>query len=160
MSNLSIRNEQQPTAPERFDPFQTMRELLRFDPFTDLYRFGGERLASTFNPSFDVRETADAIVLTADMPGVKEGDLDIQLTNNRLTITGKRESEQEVKGETYYRAERSWGSFARTFTLPTEIDANKVSADLKNGVLTVQLPRLAAVQPKKISVKPASSAKA
>lgn len=160
MANLSVRNEQPSISPERFDPFQTMRELLRFDPFTDLYRLGNERLLNTFNPSFDVRETADAIVLTADMPGVNEKDLDLQLTNNRLTITGKRESEQEVTGETYYRAERSWGSFARTFTLPTEIDPNKVAAELKNGVLTVHLPRMAAVQPKKIAVKPASSAKA
>lgn len=160
MANLNVRNEQSAMTTERYDPFQTMRELLRFDPFNDLYRLANERLATTFNPTFDLRETPDAFVLTADMPGVDEKNLDIQLTNNRLTISGKRESEEEVTGETYYRAERSWGSFARTFALPTEIDANKVSADLKNGVLTVQLPRLAAVQPKKISVKPATSAKA
>lgn len=155
MANLSVRNEQG-AAPERLDPFQVMNELLRWDPFTDLVRPGLTRLG-TFTPSFDVRETADAFVLTADMPGVNEKDLDIQLTNNRLTISGKRESEREEKGETYYRAERSWGSFARSFTLPTEIDANKVTAELKSGVLTVQLPRQAAVQPKKIAVKPSTT---
>lgn len=155
MANLSVRNEQPSAAPERFDPFQVMRELLRWDPFTDVPR-SLERMG-TFTPTFDVRETADAFVLTADMPGVNEKDLDIQLTNNRLTISGKRESEKEEKGETYYRSERSWGSFARSFTLPAEIDANKVTADLKSGVLTVHLPRLASVQPKKIAVKPAGT---
>lgn len=157
MANLSVRNEQSSVVPERFDPFQVMRELLRWDPFTDVPRVDLERM-STFTPSFDVRETADAFILTADMPGVNEKDLDIQLTNNRLTISGKRESEKEEKGETYYRSERSWGSFARSFTLPEEIDANKVNADLKLGVLTVHLPRLTTVQSKKIAVKPAGTA--
>ncbi len=68
-------------------------------------------------------------------------DLDISLASNRLTISGKRESEQEVKGETYYRSERTWGNFSRSFTLPTEVDAHKVAAELKNGVLIIQLPK-------------------
>jgi HSP20 family protein len=90
---------------------------------------------------FDVRETSDAFILQADMPGVVEKDIDISLANNRLTISGKRESEQEVKGETYYRSERTWGNFSRSFTLPTDVDANKVGAELKNGVLVISLPK-------------------
>lgn len=134
MANLSLRND--PDVGLQFDPFQAMREMLRWDPFIQ-----PDRLSITFSPMFDVRETNDAFILQADMPGVLEKDLDISLASNRLTISGKRESEQEVKGETYYRSERTWGNFSRSFTLPTEVDANKVAAELKNGVLIIQLPK-------------------
>lgn len=159
MANLNIRTEPNSLSPEySYEPFQAMRDLLRWDPFAELARINTERM--TFTPSFDVRETNDAFVLTADVPGLTEKDLEINLTNNRLTVSGKREHEKEEKGETWYRSERSYGSFSRTFTLPAEIDANKVTAEMKNGVLTIQLPRVANVQPKKIAVKPATNVKA
>jgi len=158
MANLSIRNEPTissllPDVGYQFDPFQTMREMLRWDPINDLYRgWPAERAGITFNPLFDVRETNDAFILQADMPGVVEKDLDISLTNNRLIVSGKRESEQEVKGETYYRSERTHGSFSRSFNLPTDVDANKVTAELKNGVLFVQLPKTGESMARKIPV--------
>lgn len=158
MANLSIRNDPFsssiiPDIGLQFDPFQAMREMLRWDPFTDLYRgLPTDRLGITFSPMFDVRETSDAFILQADVPGVMEKDIDISLANNRLTVSGKRESEQEVKGETYYRSERSWGNFSRSFTLPTDVDANKVAAELKNGVLIIQLPKTGESMTKHIPV--------
>lgn len=156
MANLSIRSDPfssiVPDLGYSLDPFQAMREMMRWDPFTDLNRgLSPERLGG-FNPTFDVKETKDAYVLQADLPGVVDKDIDISLTDNRLIISGKRESEDEVKGETYYRSERSWGSFSRSFTLPSEVDANKVSAELKHGVLFVQLPKSGQSATKHIAV--------
>lgn len=158
MANLSIRSEPSlssivPDLGYQFDPFQTVREMLRWDPFADLYRgFPTERAGVTFSPMFDVRETNDAFILQADVPGVMEKDIEISLTNNRLIINGKRESEAEVKGETYYRSERTWGSFSRSFTLPSDVDANKVTAEMKSGVLIVQLPKTGESMTKHIPV--------
>jgi len=157
MANLSIRNDPSSIIPDigyGFDPFQAMREMLRWDPFQDIYRaMPVERGGMAFTPMFDVRETSDAFILQADMPGVQDKDLDISLANNRLIISGKRESEEEIKGETYHRTERSWGSFTRTFTLPTEVDANKVNAELKNGVLMINLPKTGEATTKHIPVQ-------
>ncbi len=156
MPNISTRSDPNALVPElsfQLDPIQTMREMLRWDPFTDLYRgMPLERSGQLFNPLFDVRETNDAFILQADVPGVQEKDLDISLTSNRLTVTGRREHEEETQGETQYRMERSWGSFSRSFTLPTEIDANKVSAELMNGLLQIQLPKTGESMTRRIPV--------
>jgi len=155
MANLP-RHDPTSMLPElgsHFDPFQTMRDMMRWDPFSELMRGMPQERMQMFNPTFDVRETNDAFMLMADVPGMTEKDLDLQLTNNRLVISGQRQLEEEQKGETHYRTERSWGSFSRTFTLPSEIDANKVSAELKNGVLTVQLPKTGESMTKKITVQ-------
>jgi HSP20 family protein len=128
-----------------------MREMLRFDPFREMVPWAGQ--ATEFNPQFDVRETADAYVFRADLPGVEEKDLDISLTGNRLTVSGKREYEQRNENDTYYTCERSFGSFTRSFTLPEGVDPEHVQADVKNGVLTLHLPKRPEMQPKKIEIK-------
>lgn len=157
MPNMSARSDPNALVPElsfQLDPLQTMREMLRWDPFSELYRgMPLERGGQIFNPLFDVRETNDAFVLQADVPGVHEKDLDISLTSNRLTVTGRREHEEATKGETHDRRERSWGSFSRSFTLPTEIDANKVSAELMNGLLQIQLPKTGESMTRRIPVQ-------
>jgi len=86
-------------------------------------------------------------------PGVREEDLDISLTGNRLTVSGKREEEHREEDDRYYAYERSYGSFSRSFTLPEGGDVDHARADLSNGVLTVTLPKRPEVQPKKIEVK-------
>jgi HSP20 family protein len=115
------------------------RSLLNWEPFTGLApsadQIGG------YIPEFDIKEKADAFVLKADLPGVRTEDLNVQANDNRLTISGKREEEKEEKGETTYRMERSYGSFTRSFTLPESIDSSKVNAELKNGVLTLTVPK-------------------
>lgn len=135
------------------DPFERMKELMGFDPFEQLGRLvGGGEPSVSFIPAFEVKETKDAYVFKADLPGVKEGDLDITLTGDRLTVSGKRETEQQEDTDRFYAYERSYGSFTRSFTLPEGVDVNHCSADLKEGVLHLRLPKQPEVQPKRIQV--------
>jgi len=136
-----------------WDPFEMMQDLMRWDPFREMSRrMLGEEPAA-FAPTFDVKETKDSYVFRADLPGVKDSDLDISLTGNRLTISGRRQEENKEEGEQFYAYERSYGSFSRSFTLPEGIDAEHVQADLKDGVLSVVLPKKPEVQPKRIALK-------
>ena len=130
-----------------------MRELLRWDPFTEMTPTWASTEVQAFMPNFEVKETQSAFVFKADMPGIEEKDLDVNLTNNRLTISGKRESEKTEKNETYYTTERSYGSFTRAFTLPEGFDGDKVSAELSRGVLCITIPKKPETQPKKVSVQ-------
>ncbi|HLL55308.1 MAG TPA: HSP20 family small heat-shock protein, partial [Myxococcaceae bacterium] len=139
-------------SSRRFDPFEMMRDMLRWDPFQEMQRWGGAGGGEglVFTPSFEVKETKDSYVFKADLPGIKEGDLDISLTGNRLTISGKREEEKRDEGEQFFTYERSYGSFSRSFTLPGGVDVEHVNADLKDGVLSVVVPKKPEVQPKRI----------
>lgn len=142
------------SATREFSPWQRMREVLGWDPFQEM-GWPTEPVAA-FVPAFEVRETHDGYVFKADVPGVVEDDLDIHLTGNRLTIGGKREMEQrnenESGGDRYYAYEIAYGSFTRSFTLPDGVDAEGVKAELKNGVLTVHVPKRAEAQPKRIQL--------
>ena len=151
---LSIRR-----AGREWDPFQTMRELMSLDPFRELMPrlWRAEEAGVPYAPSFDVKETKDAFVFKADLPGLREEDLDINVTGNRLTVSGKREAEQVEESETFYCSERSYGAFTRAFTLPEGTNADQIRAELKEGVLTVNVPRSAEAQPKKISIAGASA---
>jgi HSP20 family protein len=134
-----------------WDPFRTMRELFRWDPFTGSSAWALPAAAS-FAPDFDVKETKESFVFTADLPGVEDKDLQVQLSDNRLSVSGKRESEKVEQHETYYTSERSHGSFTRTFMLPEGVDADKAHAQLKNGVLSIAVPKRPEAQPRKINV--------
>lgn len=160
MANILKKTEATP-APmqaQQWDPFQEMRSLLSWDPFRAM------RLPAMaepqFMPAFEVKETKEGFLFKADVPGVKEADLDVQLTGDRLLISGKRESEHTDKNDTFYAYERSYGSFQRSFTLPQGVDAAHARAELKEGVLTILLPRSPEAQPKKIAVKAQDKAKA
>jgi len=142
MADIVRRSEREPARWREWDPFEQLERA-----FTPLAGRGA------FTPTFDVRETADAYVFKADLPGMKEDDLDINLTGNRLTISGLRQEEERHEGETYYTVERSYGSFSRTFTIPEGCDLEHIEADLKNGVLTVLVPKHEHVKPKRISLK-------
>jgi len=153
MAEIVRRSEVEPSLA-RWDPFEIMKSLTAWDPFERLERafapLGGRR---AFLPTFDVRETAEAYIFKADLPGMKEENLDLSLTGNRLTVSGERKEEERQEGETYYTEERSHGRFSRTFTLPDGCDLDHVAADLKNGVLTVTVPKHEAVKPRHISLK-------
>ena len=127
-----------------------MRGLLGWDPFREMAAWRGEM---SFTPAFEVKETKDGYVFRADVPGIKEEDLEVHLTGQRLTISGKREEEKKQESETYYTYERSYGSFTRTFTLPEGCDGAKAHAELKEGVLTLLVPKTLEAQPKRIDVK-------
>ncbi len=150
MANLIRKKETGSTTPARlFDPFEAMRDMMRWDPFAELMP-GTAGLA--FAPSFDVKETGEAYVFTADLPGVKESDLELSLTGNRLTISGKREEEKREEGERWYTYERSYGTFSRSFTLPEGVDAEHADANLKEGVLRVTIPKLPEMKPRRIEL--------
>lgn len=153
MANIATRRNQPAPVARGFgewDPFERMRELMQWDPFQDPWRWlGGERAAS-YTPTFDVRAEKDALVIKADLPGIKQDDIDISITGNRLTVSGKREEERVEEGESYECRERSYGSFSRSFTLPDSIDADEVQAEMHDGVLTLRLAKSPEAQPKKI----------
>lgn len=139
-----------PALAEAFEPLSLVRNMLRWDPFQEASY--GSQSTSAFLPSFDVKETADAYHFTADMPGIHRDDLDIQMAGNRLSISGKRDLEEKKEGERWYALERSFGSFSRTFTLPEEVEAGKVAAELREGVLHLMVPKSPAVRPQKVTI--------
>lgn len=104
-------------------------------------------------PKVDVSETKDAVVVKAEIPGMEAKDIQASLQENVLTITGEKKQEKEEKDERYHRVERTYGSFARSVRLPAGVEAAKVNAAFKNGVLTVTLPKTAAAKATPIPVK-------
>ncbi|HEX7602997.1 MAG TPA: HSP20 family small heat-shock protein [Polyangiaceae bacterium] len=148
-----------PTAPAReparWDLSHAMRDMMGWDPFREMAPFAVPT-PSGFVPSLEIKETADGFVFKADVPGVKESDLEVTTTGNRLSISGNREAESRKQTDTYYTYERSYGDFTRSFTLPEGADMSSVHAELKEGVLTVGIHKTAAAQPKKISVQTAT----
>ena len=156
MADLPVRRGSGSSAVGRWsrglDPFERMRELMGFDPFEQTGRLAGGDSSWGFVPAFEVKETQSAYLFKADLPGVKESDLDITVTGDRITISGKRESEQHDESDRFYAYERNFGSFSRSFTLPEGVDPANCVADLKDGVLHLRLPKLPEVQPKRIQV--------
>lgn len=154
----SLAPRQSPPAPVarrlgEWDPFERMRDLLAFDPLQDLSRLWFGEAASTFAPRFDAREDKDCFVIKADVPGIKQADVDISITGNRLTISGHRQEEKVDESKSYYTRERSFGSFSRAFTLPDSIDSDHIQASMRDGVLEVRIPKRAEAQPKKIPLE-------
>jgi HSP20 family protein len=154
MANIDIRKDQ-PTQPTRaiareWDPFRMMQRMMGWDPFRDAWPTWEQ---GTFAPAFDVKETKEGFLIKADVPGVKESDLEVRVSSNRLTVSGKREEEKHDKSDTHYAYERSFGSFTRTFTMPEGANLEAVVAELKDGVLSINVPKKAEMQSKKIEVK-------
>lgn len=104
-------------------------------------------------PAMNVWTSEDAVVVTAELPGVKVEDLDISVVNETLTLSGGREPDEVAEDARYHRRERGCGKFSRSVQLPFPVDADKVEATLKNGALHLSLPRSEADKPKKIAVK-------
>jgi HSP20 family protein len=109
-------------------------------------------LGGSWAPSVDIYEQDGNIVLKAELPGVDPKDVDIRLENNVLTLRGERKLDTEVKRENYHRVERTYGSFTRSFTLPSVVDQEKIKADSKDGVLRVTLPKREEAKPKQITI--------
>ncbi len=154
MSIIRRANPEHPMPTTQREP-DPVHWLLRWDPFRQMAPslFSQPTAELTFSPAFEVKETKDGFMFKADLPGMKEQDLEVKLTGSRLTIGGKREAEHEDKGDTYYTYERAYGSFLRTFTLPDGIDGDHVQAELKEGVLSVVVPKKVAAQAKTVTVK-------
>lgn len=147
-----------PARHEEDNPFSLLRREMD-TLFDNFFRgFGGEPLTKrlgTFNPNIDVMEGDKEVVVSAELPGMNEKDVEVSITKDALTIKGEKNAERDEKGRDYYRMERSYGSFSRTIPLPAEIDMDRVEAQYKKGVLKVTLPKTARAmkETKKISVK-------
>lgn len=134
-----------------WDPLSMMREMLRFDPFSDW-----EPLASpdlSFIPRVNLRETGDAYVITMDLPGIKDENIEISFSGNRLTVNGEIQDERRDENDRYHAFERMVGRFSRSFMLPDGVDPEKIKAELREGVLHVTVPKQPGVQAKKIPIE-------
>jgi len=132
--------------------------LVRWDPFDEMSRlhdhfFSGKGLSKqAFQVAVDIREEDDAFYVDAEVPGLATEDVKVDIEKNVLTLSGERKVEKEETEGTYRRVERQYGSFTRSFTLPETVDTENISADLKEGVLALRLPKKEAPSPRKISV--------
>jgi HSP20 family protein len=108
--------------------------------------------AASFAPAVDVYENGEKVVLKLDIPGIKEEDLDIRVENQTLTVRGERKFESEEKEENFHRIERRYGSFYRSFSLPTTVDTENVAASYNAGVLKLELKKKSSAQPRQIKI--------
>ena len=141
----------------RFDPFREMAALQERvnRAFGDMSRQYDDDLTTrgSWIPAVDIYQTDNhTLVLKVELPDVVREDIDLRVENNTLTITGQKQRDKAVKDEQYHRIERTFGSFSRTFTLPPTVDAGKIGAEFKNGVLTVTLPLREDAKPRQIQV--------
>jgi HSP20 family protein len=146
--------------------------IVRWDPFRELEdmshrlnrMFSRSNLATTasgkegffsfdWTPSVDIAETAEAFEIKAELPDVKKEDVKVCVEDGELRISGERKQEKDEKSKKFHRIERSYGSFMRNFTLPENVDDSKLTAEYKDGVLNVRLPKTEKAKPKAIPVK-------
>lgn len=138
--------------------------LVKWDPFRELNAFN-ERLGTflgrgwdsppsmtAWNPSVDVFENDNDVVFKAELPGMNAKDIEVKLENNVLIIKGERRFEKETDEKNYHRIEREYGTFSRSFALPTAVNADKVTAEFKDGILKVTLPKKEEIKPKPIKI--------
>jgi len=141
----------------RWEPFRDLMTTQR--DFDRLFReafspvFGKVELSTrTWAPPVDIYETDENLVLKAELPGINPDSVEIRVEDNTLYLKGERKFEKEVKEQNYHRVERSYGTFTRTFSLPGSIDADRVAASYKDGVLTLTMPKKEEAKPKTIKI--------
>ena len=140
----------------KWDPFREMEDM--FDRYTKAVgwpRRGSQELMATgdWSPRVDISETDHEFIIKAEIPEVKKEDVKVTVDNNVLTIRGERKQEKEEKGKKFHRVERYYGTFARSFTLPENVEQAKIEASFKDGMLNLRLPKTAEVRAKEIEVK-------
>jgi HSP20 family protein len=142
----------------RWDPLRNVATLqdrinrIFNEAFADSKDFEDEVSMSTWRPVVDIFDTANAIVIKAELPGIKKNDVSVDVKDNVLTIRGERSLTKKIKEENYYRKERCFGKFQRSFTLPEAIDPAGIKANFKNGVLEIEVPKAEEKKPKQISI--------
>ncbi len=141
----------------RWDPFRdliTVREKMNY-LFEDAATSRGEEkdfVSNSWTPSVDIFETENELVLSAEVPGIDEKDIEIKLEDNTLTLRGKRNFEKETKEENYHRIERAYGSFFRSFSLPLYIKQDAIKAEHNHGVLKIVMPKKPELKPRKVKI--------
>jgi HSP20 family protein len=138
-----------------WDPFGILRGFVGWwDPLGVLRL---SQPAQPFAPAFDGRDTEDAYILEADLPGIEETELEMSVTGTELSVSGKRESGQREESGRYFCSERAYGTFVRTFTLPDDAELARVSAEFRDGVLRVKIPKRTDAQTRRIALTAARS---
>lgn len=148
-----------------------MNGLIRRSPSTELFRDRFSRLfdqafsdlrdwepgedvsSRNWLPAVDISETDDALMLYAELPGMTKDDVDITVENNLLSIRGERKFEKEDTQENFHRIERTYGTFSRSFTLPTNVRSDEVSASFQDGLLRIEVPKAEEAKPRKVAIK-------
>jgi HSP20 family protein len=127
--------------------------LIKWDPFRDFNTFTETpMLRSVWHPLADIFETDNEVVVKMELPGMVAKDIEVRLENNVLTLKGSRRFEKEAKEENYHRIEREYGTFSRAFVLPMSVKEEKVTAEYKDGVLKILLPKKEEIKPKSITI--------
>ncbi len=143
--------------------------IIRWDPYRDLITLRekmnrlfeepyGSRpddrdlISSTWTPSVDIYEKENNLTLCAELPGIKEDDIEIRIEDNTLTLKGERNFEKETKEENYHRIERAYGTFQRSFTLPHYIDQDKIKAEHEDGILKIVMPKKSELKPRNVKI--------
>ena len=141
----------------RWEPFSNLLTAQRdfdrlfkeaFNPFVS----EGDLSTRTWAPPVDIYENENDIVLKAELPGIDPKDVEVKVEDNTLYLKGERKFEKEVTNESYHRVERSYGSFARSFSLPNSISTDKVKAEFKDGLLTLTLPKREEAKPRTVKI--------
>ena len=140
-------------AVVRWEPARELQSM-EVDRLNRMFEnFFGENLQRGWSPSVDIYETDNhEFVVKAELPQVRREDINLTFENNVLTIRGERKFDEEVRRDSYHRIERQYGAFSRSFSVPATIDAGRISASFKDGVLTVRLPQRDEMKPKQITV--------
>lgn len=145
-----------------YDPFRELRSLQEEvnRVFSSSFNRSGETGLgrSSWNPSVDIFENKDQIILEAELPGLSPDDVNISIENNVLTIHGERRFEKKDEGDNFHRVERSYGSFTRSFTLPPTVSSENVAANFDNGVLRLELAKREEAKPRRIEIKAGATA--
>jgi len=140
-----------------YDPFRELRSLQEEvnRVFSSNFNRAGESgmMRGAWNPSVDIFENKDQLVLEAELPGISPDDVNISIENNVLTIHGERRFEKKDEGDNFHRVERSYGSFTRSFTLPPTVSSENVEANYENGILRLQLAKREEAKPRRIEIK-------
>jgi len=142
----------------RWNPWREMPTLpgrvnrLFDDPFFRIGRMDDDNGLGMWNPAVDLYEKDDHFMIKAELPGVDKNDIKIDLKDRLLTLSGERTYDNEVKEENYYRRERSFGKFQRAFTLPADVDSDKIKAEFKDGVLQIEVPKPEEQKAKQVTV--------
>jgi HSP20 family protein len=147
----------------RWQPFRNLSTLQEevnrlFESSLTRCRTGQADLAS-WSPAVDIYETANELVVNADLPDVQDKDIEVRVENNTLTIRGERKFSNEVHEDNHLRVERAYGSFTRSFSLPNTVNTEAIKAEHKNGVLTVHMPKREETKPKQIKISVSENGK-
>lgn len=136
----------------RYNPFTAVEPEFRLFQDTLTKWLDESTSGRPWTPAVDILETENELVLKADIPDVDQKDIHVELENGTLTLKGQRKFESDKKEKGYHRIERSYGSFARYFSVPNTVDPEKIAAEYKNGVLTVTLPKKEIAKPRNVKI--------